>query len=63
MEATEDKYFECPYCGFAISFHYDYSKGKYVSMCPFCQNRLEIVKEEFERDDVEIYFEPDQGII
>lgn len=57
MTSTDDRYFECPKCGWAIKFHYDYDKGKYVSLCPFCRNRLEIDKEEYERDDIEIYFE------
>ena len=57
MVETDDKYFECPKCGWAISFRFD--GDKYVSLCPFCKNRLEIEKEEFERDDTEIYFKKD----
>ena len=58
MLETDERYFECPNCGWAISF--SYSEGKYVSFCPYCQNRLEIDKEEFENeenDSLEKYFE------
>jgi len=56
MEATEDKYFECPQCGFMLIFHL---KGdKYVSYCPFCKGRLEITKEEYEQEN-EVYFDKD----
>ena len=52
-----DSYYECPYCGFVLAFHL---KGdKYVSYCPFCKGRLEISREEFERDNTYIYFEKD----
>ena len=57
MEATDEKYFECPVCGFIISFRF--IEGKYVSLCPYCEDRLEITKEEYEADDDEIYFEKD----
>lgn len=57
MVTTDDRYFECPKCGWVLSFRYDSDKGKYVSMCPFCKNILEIDKEEYERDNLEIYFE------
>jgi len=59
MLGTDDKYYECPQCHWAISFHYDYSKDKYVSLCPYCKDRLEVSKDEFERDDLEVYFLPD----
>jgi len=59
MVATDDKYFECPNCGWAISFKFDYDKYKYVSMCPYCKNMLEMTKEEYEDDEGEIYFEKD----
>lgn len=57
MVGTTDKYFECPKCGWAISFKL--INDKYVSLCPYCKNRLEIDKEEFERKDIEIYFKAD----
>lgn len=48
MEAI-DEYFECPQCGFMLTFRL---KGdKYVSYCPYCQGRLEMSKEEYEKDD------------
>ena len=60
MTETDDKYWECPVCGWVISFTL---KGdKYVSLCPYCQNRLEIDKEEFENnsdDSIERFFEFD----
>ena len=58
MEATDEKYFECPVCSFIISFKFDYDKYIYVSTCPYCMNRIEMDKDEFEIDD-EIYFEKD----
>ena len=48
MVATDDKYWECPTCGFMLTFRL---KGdKYVSLCPMCENRLEMTKEEYEDD-------------
>ena len=60
MVETSEKYFECPVCGWLISFHF--IEGKYVSFCPYCQERLEISKDEFENeenDSIEKYFEFD----
>ena len=57
MEATEDKYFTCPNCGWAITFHF--IEGKYTALCPYCEERLDIDKEEYEAGDDEIYFEKD----
>lgn len=57
MVETDDKYWECPKCGWAIKFRFN--GDRYVSLCPFCKNRLIIEKEEFERDDLEIYFKAD----
>ena len=57
MVETDDRYFECPVCHWALTFRL--VNDKYVSYCPFCRNRLEMTKEEFERDDIEIYFEKD----
>ena len=57
MEATEEKYFECPNCGWAISFRF--VEGKYVSLCPYCEGRLEITKEEYEEGEDEIYLKKD----
>jgi len=58
MEVIDDRYWECPKCGWAISF---ILKGdKYVSYCPFCRGRLVITKEEYENeknDKIEYYFE------
>ena len=57
---SEINYFECPNCGWVISFQFHDDEGKYVSMCPFCKNQLEIDKEEFENDKndyIEKYFE------
>ena len=48
MVATDDKRFECPKCGWLISFRL--VNDKYVSLCPYCKNRLEIDKEEYEDD-------------
>ena len=59
MTETDDRYFECPECNWAISFKFDYDKWKYVSTCPYCKNVLEIEKEEFEKDNIEIYFKAD----
>ena len=57
MTGTDDQYYECPNCGLTLTFHL---KGdKYVSYCPYCKGRLEIDKEEFERNDTEYYFKPD----
>lgn len=56
MLEEDDRYFECPVCGFFISFQYDYDKYKYVSFCPYCKNSLEMDKEEMEKDK-DIYFE------
>ena len=60
MPSTDDKYFECPACGWAISFHLAYDESKYISLCPFCRNELEIDKEVYENnanDGIEFYFE------
>jgi len=57
MVETSEKYFECPKCGWVISFHF--IEGKYVSFCPYCGDKLEITKEEYEADNDEIYFEKD----
>jgi len=57
MLGTDDKYFECPKCGWLLTFRL--VGDKYVSMCPYCKNRLEILKDEYERDDLEIFFEKD----
>ena len=57
MIANDDKYFECPTCGFVITFHLQ--GDKYVSYCPYCKNRLEMDKEEYEKEDTEYYFKPD----
>ena len=57
MVATDDQYFECPNCGWVLTFRL--VGDKYVSYCPFCKNRLEIDKNEFEQDDLEVYFEKD----
>lgn len=60
METANKKYWECPKCGWAISF---ILKGDiYTSFCPFCRGRLEITKEEYENeenDKIEYYFEKD----
>ena len=58
MLETDEKYWECPICGWVISFRL--CDGKYVSFCPYCENRLEIDKQEFENDKndyLEKYFE------
>jgi len=55
---SEIKYFECPNCGWVISF--TFKEGKYTAFCPYCKDRLEIDKEEFENDKndyIEKYFE------
>ena len=60
MLETDEKYFECPVCGWVISFKFNDDKGKYISMCPYCKNSLEIDKEEYEDDTndvIEKYFE------
>jgi len=60
MLETDEHYYECPNCGWVISF--TFIEGKYVSFCPYCQERLEISKEEFENeenDSLERFFEFD----
>jgi len=60
MVETSEKYFDCPVCGWLILFHF--IEGKYISFCPYCKDRLEISKEEFENeenDSFEKYFEFD----
>ena len=59
MVTTDDRHYTCPNCGWVISFRYDSDNWKYVSLCPYCKNRLEIDKDEYENDDIEIYFKPD----
>ena len=54
MAGIDNKYFECPKCHWAISFHL--VNDKYVSLCPYCKNRLAILKEEHEKKDIEIFF-------
>ena len=56
MVATDDKYYECPKCGWVLTFKL--VNDKYVSLCPYCKNRLEIDKEEYE-DDKGISFKHD----
>lgn len=48
--------YECPYCGWLLTFKFD--EDKYKATRPFCNNPLEIEKEEFEKDK-EIYFKAD----
>jgi len=58
MVAVDDRFYTCPNCGWVISFRL--VNDKYVSMCPYCKNRLEIDKEEYENeenDKIERYFE------
>ncbi len=61
MLETEERYWECPKCGFAISFTL---KGdNYVSFCAYCRDRLIITKEEYENEEndrTEYYFEFDK---
>jgi len=59
MVETDERHFECPKCGWVISFRFDYRKNKYISTCPYCMNRLEMDKEEYEDNDMEYYFKPD----
>ena len=62
MEATDEQYWECPVCGWVIKFRFDYEKGNYVSLCPYCKDRLEISKDEYEdesNDSIEKFFEFD----
>ena len=48
MVETDNRYYECPKCGWAIRFKF---KGdKYVSMCPYCKYKLEIDREEYEEE-------------
>lgn len=48
-------YFECPECGWFLTFRYDNEKNIYRAVYSFCENIFEIEKEEFEKD-TEIYF-------
>jgi len=60
MLETDEQYFECPVCGWAISFRF--IEGNYVSFCPYCKDKLEISKKEFENeenDSLERFFEFD----
>ena len=62
MEATDEQYWECPVCGWVIKFRFDYEKGNYVSLCPYCKDILEISKSEYEdesNDSIEKFFEFD----
>ena len=62
MPEVEDQYFEGPFCHYIIKFRYDEEIEKYVSMCPYCENYLEIDKDEYEDDSEdreEKYFEFD----
>ena len=59
MLETKDRFFECQYCGMPINFYFNYTKNKYVSLCPYCNNRLEMEINEYERKNEEGYFEPD----
>ena len=60
MTDSEEQFYECPICSYYIKFRYDDGIGKYVSFCPYCKERLEIDKNEFENDSndsIERYFE------
>ena len=60
MLETDERYYECPNCGWVISFRF--IEGNYVSFCPYCQERLIISKEDFENeenDSLERFFEFD----
>lgn len=59
MVETDDRYYTCPKCEWPIHFYYNYDKGVYTSLCPFCKDRLEMDKKEFERNNIEVYFQPD----
>lgn len=50
-----NEYYKCPYCHCPIKFKYSAINNIYRSKCPFCEEVLEIEKDEFERDK-EIYF-------
>lgn len=47
--------YECPYCGFFLKFNFNKKRYLYRAVCAYCEEVLEIEKEEFERDK-EIYF-------
>jgi len=49
MVAIDEKYYECPKCGWVLTFRL--VNDKYISTCPYCKNRLEIDKEEYEDDN------------
>ena len=62
MTMANNKFWECPKCSCSIAFELNYDESKYVSLCPFCENELEVEREEFERDNedyIEIYFKAD----
>jgi len=56
MLETGEEYFECPKCGWFLTFHFDEKKNKYISVCSYCGEELEMEKEEYENNE-EIYFE------
>ena len=61
MLETDERYYECPNCGWAIMFRF--IEGNYVSFCPYCQEKLIISEEEFENeenDGIEKFFEFDK---
>ena len=57
MEATNEQYFICPYCGLVLAFNYVENENLYKGKCPYCGEILEMDKEEFETTDTEYYFE------
>jgi len=55
-----DKFFECPNCGCSIFFTFDEKTKMYISTCPWCGIRLEMDKKEYESEDGEWYFVPNE---
>ena len=45
-------YFECPKCGFVLTFVLSNKLQKYVSICPYCNLMLEMEVRELERPSV-----------
>ena len=46
---TDTQYLDCPVCGLTLLFRYDEELGKYIALCPYCEEYYEI--------EIERYFE------
>jgi len=47
MTDTDTQYLGCPVCGYVLLFRYDEKLGKYIALCPYCEDYYEIETERY----------------